>query len=104
MMIQVAIEQLQKNLNEMKLNLKNVELDVRNAKAQEQNASDKFVMVMEPYVHDAKSRYETLECMSQKMITAYKDLADFYCIDSKTTIGEFFTDLNTFCIQFRVIL
>ncbi len=86
----------------MKINLKNVELDVRNAKIQEQNLNDKFLVIMEPYVQDAKSRYETLECMSQKMIKTYKDLADFYCIDSKTTIGEFFTDLNTFCTQFKV--
>jgi hypothetical protein len=87
----------------MKTNLKNVELDVRNAKNQpEQISNDKFIQIMEPYVKDAQTRYETLELMSQKMTKAYKELSEFYCIDSKTTIGEFFSDLLAFCTQFKV--
>ena len=84
----------------MKICVDNVEKDVQNIK----NPADKFVILMEPYVKDAKSKHETVECMFKKMLEVFKDLCDFYCIDSKTTIGEFFTDLKEFCFQFKVFI
>lgn len=93
---------IQKSLKEISDNLKKLELDIRNTK-EKGNQNDKFVQSMEPFAIDAKSKYDTVDCMYKKMIEVYKDLADFYTIDSKTTIGEFFTDLKTFCSQFKVL-
>jgi hypothetical protein len=58
---------------------------------------------MEPFLIDAKSQYDTIDNMYKRMEEEYKKLSDFYSIDSKTTIGEFFTDLKVFCFQFKVI-
>ncbi len=58
--------------------------------------------VMESFLKDARSRYETLDCMFNKMNEAYKSLADFYAFDPiKYTLSEFFSDLNTFTGQFK---
>ncbi len=76
-------------------------MDIRNAK-EKSDSNDKFVSSMEPYLIDAKSKFDTVDCMCKKMVDVYKVLAEFYCIDSKTTMGEFFTDLKTFCSQFKV--
>lgn len=86
----------------MRLNIKNVELDIRNAK-ERTDSNDKFVVIMEPYINDSKSKFETVDCMYKKMMDAFKELSEFYCIDSKTSIGELFSDIKTFCAQFRVI-
>lgn len=86
----------------MKLNINNADLDLRNLKQKNPGGNDKFIDVMESFVRDAKSRYETLECMFNKMSDAYKELADFYTFESnKYTIGEFFTDVKTFSMQFQ---
>ena len=61
---------IQKNLNDMKLSIKNADLDVRNCKQK----SDKFVELMETFLKDAQNRYETLDCLFNKMTDAYKNL------------------------------
>lgn len=57
---------------------------------------------MEPFVTHTKSRYEIIDSMYKQMIQAYKELQEYFCIDTKTSIGEFFTDIKTFCTQFIV--
>jgi hypothetical protein len=92
---------IQKSLTDIKTSINHVELDLKNLK-QKQEKNDQFAEVMESFMKDAKSRYETLECMFQKMNEAYKDLADFYTFEqSKYSLGEFFTDLKTFTNQFN---
>ncbi len=54
----------------MKQSIKNADLDVRNCKQR----PDKFVDVMEAFLKDAQNRYDTLDCLFNKMTTAYKDL------------------------------
>lgn len=63
---------IQKNLSDMKQSIKNADLDVRNCKQK----ADKFVDVMEAFLKDAQNRYETLECLFNKMMDAYKDLGE----------------------------
>jgi hypothetical protein len=84
----------------MKINISNIELDLKNYR-QKIEANDKYMETMEAFVKEAQSRYETLECMFNKMNETYKDLADFYAFEqNKYSLGEFFTDLKTFSNQF----
>ena len=64
---------IQKSLNDMKQSIKNADLDVKNCKQK----NDKFVELMEAFLKDAQNRYETLECLFNKMTDAYKDLGEF---------------------------
>jgi hypothetical protein len=85
----------------MKHGINNAELDLKTSK-QKNDKNDKIADVMESFLKDAKSRYETLDCMYNKMNESYKELADFYAFDPvKYTMSEFFTDLKTFSIQFQ---
>lgn len=57
---------------------------------------------MDTFLKEAQSQYETLEVMFKKMTDAYKDLAEFFAFDViKYPLGEFFTDLRTFSVQFQ---
>ena len=95
---------IQKSLNEMKTSIKNLELDLKNFK-NKLDQSDKYLEIMEAFSNDARARHETLDCMFNKMNECYKELADFYAFDgSKYPLGEFFTDLKTFCQQFEQCL
>lgn len=92
---------IQKSLTEMKTSISNLEVDLK-----VQRVRDKYVEVMETFLAEAKSRYETLERMFTQMNDAFKELVEFYAIDqtgsNKYTLGEFFTDLKTFCDQFHL--
>ncbi|RNA05588.1 diaphanous -like protein [Brachionus plicatilis] len=95
---------IQKSLNEMKTSINNLELDIKNFKNR-LDSTDKYLEVMETFSSDARTRYETLDCMFNKMNDCYKELAEFYTFDSsKYPLGEFFTDLKTFCHQFEQCL
>ena len=88
----------------MKTNINNSELDLKNYK-NKVDQNDKYAEIMEAFLKDARTRYETLDCMFNKMNDSYKDLADFYSFEiSKYPLGEFFTDLKTFCNQFEQCL
>jgi diaphanous protein len=85
----------------MKASVNNTELDLKNYK-RSTDKNDIYFDMMEAFVKEALSRYETLECMFNKMNDVYKELADFYAFEvSKYPLGEFFTDLKTFCTQFQ---
>ena len=98
----VTTEEIQKSLVEIKTSLKKIEIDIRNVK-ERGSENDNFVQKMEPFLIDAKSQYDTIDNMYKRMEEEYKKLSEFYSIDSKTTLGEFFTDLKTFSFQFKVI-
>lgn len=91
----------QKSLADMKANVTNLELDLKTAK-RSSDSSDRYVDLMEEFLKEAQSQYETLEFMFKKMTEAYKDLADYFVFDPvKYPLGEFFTDLRTFATQFQ---
>lgn len=97
----VDLSVLQKNLNDVKTNINNTELDLKNFRMNPAK-NDHYVDVMETFMNEAQSRYETLECMFNKMNEVYKELADFYAFElNKYPLGEFFTDIKTFCAQFK---
>lgn len=86
----------------MKTQIKNLELDVRNAKGKNDSVNEKFVEVMEPFLIDARVRYETLDCMLSNLNDAYKELSEFFTFDPvKYQMGELFTDLKVFAHQFQ---
>ena len=86
----------------MKTNINNLDLDLKNLRIASKSCSDKYYETMETFLKEVKTRYETLECMFNKMNDAYKDLVDFYALDvAKYTPGEFFGDLKQFCAQFQ---
>ena len=90
-----------KGLNDIKVNINHVDLDLRNNK-QRNDPNDRFTQTMESFTKEAQARFETLECMYQKMNEAYKDLADFLAIEqSKYPLGELFTDLRAFTQQYQ---
>lgn len=93
-----------KGLNDIKVNINHVDLDLRNASKQQRadQPNDKFAQTMETFAKEAQARFETLECMHQKMNEAYKELADFLAIEqSKYPLGELFTDLRAFTQQYQ---
>jgi hypothetical protein len=102
----VDLNIIQKNLSEMKVSINHLDLDLKNIKRTSSStataAEDKYVEHMDTFLREAQSRYETLECMYNKMNDAYKELVDFYAIDqAKYSLGEFFADLKMFCAQFQ---
>ena len=93
---------LQAKINEIKTNNNNIQIDLKLAKQKNDLSNEKFVGIMEPFLIDAQSRFETIECMQHKMNEAFKELSDFYAFEAnKYTISEFFTDLKTFSQQFN---
>ena len=86
----------------MKQSINFAEIDLKLFR-QKSETNDRIVIVMEPFLKEAKSRYETLECMFNKMTSTYKELADYFAFDAnKYAIGEFFADLRTFAQQFEL--
>jgi diaphanous 2 len=69
---------IQKSLSDMKQSIKNADLDVRNCKQR----PEKFVDVMEAFLKDAQNRYDTLDCLFNKMTNAYKDLGKILNLQS----------------------
>ena len=101
--IVVDMPNLQNKINEIKINNNNLQLDLRMAKQKTDVANEKFVEIMEPFLEEAQSHYDTIECMQMKMNEAFKELADFYTFEqNKYTMSEFFTDLKTFSQQFQM--
>lgn len=93
---------LQAKINEIKTNNNNIQIDLKLAKQKNDLSNEKFVGIMEPFLVDAQSRFETIECMQHKMNEAYKELSDFYAFEvNKYSMSEFFTDLKTFSQQFN---
>jgi hypothetical protein len=93
---------LQAKINEIKTNNSNIQIDLKLAKQKSDSSNEKFVAIMEPFIDDAQSRAETIECMQNKMNEAFKELSDFYAFEaSKYSMSEFFTDLKTFAQQFN---
>lgn len=93
---------MQSKINEIKTNNNNIQIDLRLAKQKNDTSNEKFVEIMEPFLEDAQSRYETIECMLTKMNEAFRELADFYAFEkNKYTMSEFFTDLKVFSQQFH---
>ena len=93
---------LQAKIKEIKTNNSNIQIDLRLAKSKNDSANEKFVEIMEPFLEEAQSKCETIECMFIKMNEAFKSLADFYAFDAeKYTMSEFFSDLKVFSQQFQ---
>lgn len=72
------------------------------AKQKNDLSNEKFVETMEPFLADAQSQFETIECMQTKMTEAFKQLSDYYAFEAnKYSMNEFFTDLKVFSQQFQ---
>lgn len=85
----------------MKTSVTNLELDLKTTK-RSSDPADRYLDIMDTFLKEAQSQYETLEVMFKKMTDAYKDLAEFFAFDAnKYPLGEFFTDLRTFSVQFQ---
>ncbi len=93
---------LQSKIKEMKTNNNNIQIDLRLVKSKNDTSNEKFVEIMDPFLEEAQSKYETIECMLTKMNEAFRNLAEFYSFDpDKYTMSEFFTDLKVFSHQFH---
>lgn len=91
----------QKCLNEIKTSINNLETDLKTTK-RSSDPNDHYLELIESFSKEAQTLYETLELMFKKMSEAYKDLGDYFAFDtSKYPLGEFFTDLRTFGVQFQ---
>ena len=98
---QVDSSTIQKSLSDMKQSIHHAEIDLKTCRHRSE-PNDRIVDVMEPFVKEAKARYETLEYMFNKMNGAYKELADYFAFEvNKYSLGEFFADLRTFSQQFK---
>ncbi|NXE53376.1 DIAP1 protein, partial [Casuarius casuarius] len=96
----VSAENLQKNLDMMKKQISDVERDIENFPAAT-DEKDKFVEKMTIsfcfFIKDAKEQYDKLRMMHSNMENLFKELGQYFLFDpKKTSIEDFFMDLNNF--------
>lgn len=92
----VSEEILQKSINSMQGNLKKLEKELETYKPHN-DPEDKFLPVMEGFYKSAKDQIDVLVEMHKNMTTMYKELVEYFCLDTKkTSMEEFFGDIKTF--------
>lgn len=85
----------------MKANIATLETDLKTTKRSADTA-DRYVDLMETFLKEAQSQFETLECMHTRMSEAYKSLGDYFAFEvAKYPLGELCADLKTFAAQFE---
>ncbi|XP_048589286.1 protein diaphanous homolog 2 isoform X2 [Nematostella vectensis] len=96
----VSEEILGKSISNMSANLRKIEKELE-AKQQNTNPEDRFHDAMKEFYSSAKDQVDVLVEMHKNMVTMFKDVLEFFCMDpKKTSMEEFFGDLKTFMDQY----
>ncbi|KAM9321022.1 protein diaphanous homolog 3 [Gastrophryne carolinensis] len=96
----VSAEHLEKTMKHMERQLQLLEKDLETFPPSD-NEHDKFVTKMSIFAVTAKEQYKKLARMYENMDKLYRNLMEFYILDSKkVSVEEFFTDLNNFRTMF----
>jgi len=84
----------------MELGFKKIKDEVKRHKPQD--ANDKFSEKMKDFVTKSEDRFRRLTDQHKLMEEKFHEIINYYCLDKKTTMEEFFGDLSHFLKEFEV--
>ena len=84
----------------METSFKRVKEEVKRHKPQD--ADDRFSEKMKDFLTKSEERFRRVTDQHKLMEEKFKEIVVYYCLDSKTSMEEFFGDLSHFLKEFEV--
>ena len=89
-------------IKKMEMGFKRIKEELKRHKPQD--ADDKFAPKMKDFITKSEERFRRATDQHKLMEEKFKEIVSYYCLDTKTSMEEFFGDLSHFLKEFEVCL